>query len=267
MIADRIKDVWGPRTPHAPGEEWPARVDLYLQEGLAESDVEWHQSACVLCSNGCGVDIAVQDGRMVGVRGREVDRVNHGRLGPKGLFGWQANHSADRLTTPLVRQDGQLRPASWDEAMRLVVERSREVLRRHGPLGLVSSRRAAVPRGLLHPRHPGAGRHRDATPRRQHSPVHGHGRLRSQGDVRHRRGTRQPRGLRPVRHPLPGGAQHGRDPHGALVEGSGPSRRPGTLPDWWSSTHAAPPSPNARRSTCPSGRAPTSPCSTASWRP
>ena len=136
MIADRIKDVWGQRTPHAPGEEWPTRVDLYLQEGLPESDVEWHQSACVLCSNGCGVDIAVQDGRMVGIRGREVDRVNHGRLGPKGLFGWQANHSADRLTTPLVRQDGQLRPASWDEAMRLVVERSREVLRRNGPLGL-----------------------------------------------------------------------------------------------------------------------------------
>ena len=123
MIADRIKDVWGPRAAHAPGKEWPARVDRYLQEGLAESDVEWHQSACVLCSNGCGMDIGVSDGRIVGVRGRAGDRVNHGRLGPKGLFGWQANHSPDRLTTPLVRQDGELRPASWDEAMRLVVER------------------------------------------------------------------------------------------------------------------------------------------------
>jgi ferredoxin-nitrate reductase len=136
MNTDRIHDVWGPRRPHAPGESWPPRVDTYLDEGVTENDVEWHQSACVLCSNGCGMDVAVRDGRMVGVRGREQDRVNHGRLGPKGLFGWQANHSADRLTTPLVRTDGELRSTSWEDAMTLVVERSREVLRRHGPLGL-----------------------------------------------------------------------------------------------------------------------------------
>jgi hypothetical protein len=37
------------------------------------------------------MDIAVTDGRMVGVRGRADDRINHGRLGPKDLYGWQAN--------------------------------------------------------------------------------------------------------------------------------------------------------------------------------
>ena len=39
------------------------------------------QSACVLCSMDCGMDVAVKDGRIVGVRGRAEDRVNHGRLG------------------------------------------------------------------------------------------------------------------------------------------------------------------------------------------
>ena len=39
-------------------------------------------------SNGDGLDIAVDDGRIVGVRGRVTDRVNHGRLDPKDLFGW-----------------------------------------------------------------------------------------------------------------------------------------------------------------------------------
>ena len=136
MSTDRIDDVWGPRSPHGPGEMWPSRVDVYLDDGVRESEVEWHQSACVLCSNGCGMDIAVQGGRMVGVRGREQDRVNHGRLGPKGLYGWQANRSPDRLTSPLVRVAGELRPASWDEAMTLVVERTREVLRNQGPLGM-----------------------------------------------------------------------------------------------------------------------------------
>ena len=39
------------------------------------------------CSNCCGLDIGVKNGKVVGVRGRAVDRVNKGRLGPKGLTG------------------------------------------------------------------------------------------------------------------------------------------------------------------------------------
>jgi len=135
-MRDRIGDIWGSRTPHPAGSPWPVRVDQFLAPGTVEGDVTWNQSACVLCSNGCGIDIGVVDGRMVGVRGRAADRVNRGRLGPKGLFGWQANNSADRLTQPLVRRDGALRPASWDEALDLVVERSREVLNQAGPLGM-----------------------------------------------------------------------------------------------------------------------------------
>lgn len=125
-MADRIEDVWGDRSGFARGREWPARIDQMLADGVAEADVErWVQSACVLCSNGCGLDIAVRDGRMVGVRGRGVDRINHGRLGPKGLYGWQAINSPDRLTRPLVRRGGELQPGGWDEAMDLVAGRSR----------------------------------------------------------------------------------------------------------------------------------------------
>src|SRR5215211_3161563 len=131
-MQDRVADIWGERTPHARGTPWPERVDEYLADGVPASDVEWFQSACVLCSSGCGLDIAVHDGRIVGVRGRAADRVNHGRLGPKGLYGWQANNAQDRLTRPLVRRDGELREASWDEAMDLVAERSRESLAAKG---------------------------------------------------------------------------------------------------------------------------------------
>jgi anaerobic selenocysteine-containing dehydrogenase len=130
----RLSDIWGPRTPYGPDEVWPTRVDQLLEPGVDESRVDWVQSACVLCSNGCGLDIAVRDGRIVGVRGRQHDRVNHGRLGPKGLHGWKANNAPDRLTTPLVRRDGVLAPAGWGEAMALVAERAKAVLAEHGPL-------------------------------------------------------------------------------------------------------------------------------------
>jgi len=86
MPVDRIAQPWGSRTPYGPGEDWPTRVDTYLADGLQPDDVdEWVQSATILHSNGDALDIAVRDGRMVGVRGRAVDRVNRGRLGPKDL--------------------------------------------------------------------------------------------------------------------------------------------------------------------------------------
>jgi anaerobic selenocysteine-containing dehydrogenase len=66
-----IENIWAERTPHKNGE-WPSRVDEYY---LEEPD-KWVQSACVLCSNGCGIDTGVKDGRIVGVRGRKMDRVN-----------------------------------------------------------------------------------------------------------------------------------------------------------------------------------------------
>src|SRR3954470_23329244 len=135
-MSDRIADIWGTRTPHARGTAWPVRVDQFLEEGVDEADVEWVQSACVLCSMDCGMDVAVKDGRIVGVRGRAGDRVNHGRLGPKGLYGWQADKLPDRRIEPLVRHNGELEPATWDEAMGLVVERSEHVLTESGPLSM-----------------------------------------------------------------------------------------------------------------------------------
>lgn len=87
MCPTGIAQPWGTRTPYGSDGEWPVRVDSNLADGL---------------------DIAVKNGRIVGVRGRADDRVNGGRLDPKDLFGWQANASPDRLTVPLVRENGRL---------------------------------------------------------------------------------------------------------------------------------------------------------------
>jgi anaerobic selenocysteine-containing dehydrogenase len=135
-MIDRIADLWGIRTPHGKGTVWPARLDQRLDDGVDESDVDrWVQSACVLCSNGCACDIAVKDGRMVGVRGRPGDVVNHGRLGPKGLYGstpWAS--SPERLTRPMIRQDGQLVETDWETAMGRIVQVSKRLLEDKGPL-------------------------------------------------------------------------------------------------------------------------------------
>src|SRR5918911_2350420 len=134
-VTDRIKKPWGERTPFGAGETWPVRVDQFLEEGISDNEVDrWVQTASILHSNGDALDIAVKDGHIVGVRGRGVDRVNHGRVDPKDLFGWQANNSEDRLKRPLVRKNGELVEASWDEAMDRIVERSKQLLEEKGPL-------------------------------------------------------------------------------------------------------------------------------------
>ncbi len=132
---DSIADVWGERTPYE--GDWPVRVD----ERTRETPDHRVQSCCVLCSNGCACDVGVKDGKIVGIRGRGVDRVNKGRLGPKGLYGWEANESKDRLTRPLIRHAGKLSEASWDEAMGLIVARTREVVDRYasGAIGIYST--------------------------------------------------------------------------------------------------------------------------------
>ena len=69
------------------------RIDTNL--GITGDPDAWVHSACVLCANGCGLDIAVKDGRIVGVRGAVDHPVNFGHLGPKaesmaGFVCWHA---------------------------------------------------------------------------------------------------------------------------------------------------------------------------------
>jgi ferredoxin-nitrate reductase len=138
---DCIQDVWGQRTPYEGAGNWPVRAD----ECVSDTPERWVQSCCVLCTNGCGLDIGVRDGRIVGVRGRGDDQINRGRLGPKGLLGWVANNSDDRLTKPLVRRgnkkSGKLEEVSWDSAMELIVERCQSIVEKYtsGAIGIYNS--------------------------------------------------------------------------------------------------------------------------------
>src|SRR5690349_13923790 len=133
-VRDAIADPWGSRTPFGPGEDWPTRIDQHLAAGVDPADVQrWVRTASLLHSNGDAMDVAVRDGRIVGVRGRAGDRVNRGRLGPKDLFGWQANASPDRLTQPLNRRRGRLVETDRDTAMGRIVDRSQKLIEKHGP--------------------------------------------------------------------------------------------------------------------------------------
>lgn len=136
---DRIAAPWGRRTPYGQGESWPERVDSYLRPAPATGDGlvdAWYPTASNLHSNGDAMELAVKDGGLVGVRGVARDRVNHGRLDPKDLYGWQALASPDRLTRPLVREGGVQRETDWDTAMTRITDRTRALLGGPGPASI-----------------------------------------------------------------------------------------------------------------------------------
>lgn len=78
---------------------------------------------CPLCETTCGLEITVADGRVEGIRGDSDDVFSRGFVCPKGAALTQLHSDPDRLRQPLVRVDGELRPASWDEAFAEVERR------------------------------------------------------------------------------------------------------------------------------------------------
>jgi predicted molibdopterin-dependent oxidoreductase YjgC len=99
---------------------------------------------CGFCGVGCGLTLKVEDGVIHKVTGQKSNPSSKGEACIKGREGWRHLYSEKRLTTPLVRKDGELVPASWDEALDLVASKMGEIKAEHGPyaFGTFSSSRS-----------------------------------------------------------------------------------------------------------------------------
>lgn len=96
-------------------------------------DVKTVRTICPYCGTGCGIELHVADGKVVGVTPDWKTPANEGALCVKGQFGMDFIHSGDRLTTPLIRKNGKFVPASWDEAYDLIAERFGKIKKEAGP--------------------------------------------------------------------------------------------------------------------------------------
>ncbi len=91
------------------------------------------RTVCGYCGVGCELDVLTKGERIVGVQPVMDGPANQGALCIKGQFAFDYVQHPDRLKTPLVRgADGQLHPASWDEALDRAAEGFRRVVERHG---------------------------------------------------------------------------------------------------------------------------------------
>ena len=77
---------------------------------------------CPICEATCGLVLTIEEGRVTGARGDRDDVFSHGFICPKGASFAELDNDPDRLTTPLVRRDGELVETGWDEALTAAVE-------------------------------------------------------------------------------------------------------------------------------------------------
>src|SRR5687767_16033763 len=87
---------------------------------------------CPLCEATCGLAITLDDGVVTDIRGDAEDVFSRGFICPKGTAVKHLDEDPDRLRAPLVRVDGELRPATWDEAFAAVERGLAPIFERYG---------------------------------------------------------------------------------------------------------------------------------------
>jgi anaerobic selenocysteine-containing dehydrogenase len=94
---------------------------------------EWLKTACVLCAQNCGLEVQVEDNRMVKVRAGKENLRSEGYICRKGRHVDYYQHHSQRLFHPLKRLGNDFQRVSWDQAIDEIAEKLQAILDAHGP--------------------------------------------------------------------------------------------------------------------------------------
>lgn len=97
---------------------------------------EWTKTTCSYCGTGCEMNVGTAEGRIVSIRPAMDAPVSRGHLCVKGRYAFDFVYADDRVTGPLIRENGQWKPVSWDEAISFTAARLRSALEQYGPAGI-----------------------------------------------------------------------------------------------------------------------------------
>ncbi len=99
-----------------------------------KTELKQTSTVCTYCGIGCRVNLSVdpENQQIIHVTGDNRSPVNDGMLCVKGRFGFDFINSQERLTTPLIRKDGKLVAATWDEAISFIGNKLTQIKTEHG---------------------------------------------------------------------------------------------------------------------------------------
>jgi len=91
------------------------------------------RTVCTYCGVGCNLEVAVVNGKVKSIQAPYDAEVNQGHTCLKGRFAFSFYNHPDRLRTPLIRKNGKLEPATWDEAYDFIAEKLNKIKVQYGP--------------------------------------------------------------------------------------------------------------------------------------
>jgi len=94
---------------------------------------KWHKTCCMLCAQGCGLEVYVEDNRIVKVRADKDNPRSKGYMCSKGMNIAYYQHHRDRLTHPLKKTGNTFEQISWDQAATEIAGRIKDIVDKHGP--------------------------------------------------------------------------------------------------------------------------------------
>lgn len=97
------------------------------------AEASTHYRACNLCEAICGIEIQVEDGRVVSIRGDAADPLSRGHICPKAVALQDLESDPDRLRRPVRRtEDGGWKPVAWEAALDEIASRVKAIQAEHG---------------------------------------------------------------------------------------------------------------------------------------
>jgi NADH-quinone oxidoreductase subunit G len=104
-------------------------------------EMQYVGNPCTHCSNGCKTTLSVRNNEILRANNRDHSGINEEFLCGKGRFGFDFTSNAERVRQPLIRRDGKLEPATWEDALEEVARRLKQVHAAHGPsaIGVIGS--------------------------------------------------------------------------------------------------------------------------------
>jgi NADH-quinone oxidoreductase subunit G len=106
-------------------------------------EMTYAPTTCAHCSNGCKVTLSVRNNEILRANNRDLSGINGDFLCAKGRFGYDFTKHPERLRLPLVRRNGNLQPATWEDAIGEVANRLAEIHKKNGgsAIGFIGSNR------------------------------------------------------------------------------------------------------------------------------
>jgi formate dehydrogenase major subunit len=112
---------------------------------MRQHEIKKTKTVCTYCGVGCSFEMWTRDRHILKVQPVAEAPANGISTCIKGKFAWDFVNSKERLTTPLIRENGRFRPASWEEALATVAQKLKGVAAKHGgnSIGFIGSSKAS----------------------------------------------------------------------------------------------------------------------------